>query len=396
MGPVEKYWISTGDDRTRETHREAGGQVRAFADPFLIGGSEMLYPHDPAGPAREVVNCRCVVGYLYPGMTRPDGTIVPEAGTPALEKETDLNDDQRRIVEAGIPANGWDSISDARTYLQAKHPQVHWGKDMDKWDRLVVRDVAKAADGLAEKYPSEWTRMRYFGSQVDLSDLPNDLRPEIEIFDWHMSKHMAHAYTTKATQSNIGVISVNPLYADSHVAMMNAIKKGRDTGFFLADSVEGIVAHEFGHIWHGFVRRDALRVATNPGRASVLFGRGMTNEGFGSYSDFEDWVVSKWAKPKMKRYGSTYGSTKHTETVAEAFVADYFGMGGDVPKVIRALDLARSQTVIVEDIFSAGFVGRLESMEVVEGILKEAGIRARPGGWNGRLEWTRSQVAEGR
>jgi len=78
MGPVEKYWISTGDDRTRETHREAGGQVRAFADPFLIGGSEMLYPHDPAGPAREVVNCRCVVGYLYPGMTRPDGTIVPE------------------------------------------------------------------------------------------------------------------------------------------------------------------------------------------------------------------------------------------------------------------------------------------------------------------------------
>ncbi len=79
MGPVEKYWISTGDDRTRETHREAGGQVRAFADPFLIGGSEMLYPHDPAGPAREVVNCRCVVGYLYPGMTRPDGTIVPES-----------------------------------------------------------------------------------------------------------------------------------------------------------------------------------------------------------------------------------------------------------------------------------------------------------------------------
>ena len=78
VGPVEKYWIATGDDRTRETHREADGQVRAFADPFSIGGSEMLYPHDPAGPAKEVVNCRCVLGYLYPGMARPDGTIVPE------------------------------------------------------------------------------------------------------------------------------------------------------------------------------------------------------------------------------------------------------------------------------------------------------------------------------
>lgn len=78
VGPVEKYWISTADDRTRPSHREADGQTRAFADPFLIGGSEMLYPHDPAGPASEIVNCRCVIAFLYPGMERPDGSIVPE------------------------------------------------------------------------------------------------------------------------------------------------------------------------------------------------------------------------------------------------------------------------------------------------------------------------------
>ena len=87
VGPVEKYWIATGDDRTRETHREADGQVRAFADPFSIGGSEMLYPHDPAGPAKEVVNCRCVLGYLYPGMARPDGTIVPESPAEQVRQE---------------------------------------------------------------------------------------------------------------------------------------------------------------------------------------------------------------------------------------------------------------------------------------------------------------------
>jgi SPP1 gp7 family putative phage head morphogenesis protein len=78
VGPVEKYWIATGDDRTRPTHREADGQVRAFNAPFNVGSAEMLYPHDPAGPASEVVNCRCVVGYLYPGMDRPDGTTVPD------------------------------------------------------------------------------------------------------------------------------------------------------------------------------------------------------------------------------------------------------------------------------------------------------------------------------
>ena len=76
FGPVEKYWLATGDDRTRPTHREASGQVRPFSQPFDVGGAQMLYPHDPAGPAKEVVNCRCVLGYLYPGMTRPDGTRV--------------------------------------------------------------------------------------------------------------------------------------------------------------------------------------------------------------------------------------------------------------------------------------------------------------------------------
>lgn len=88
MGPAEKYWVATGDDRTRETHREANGQVRAFADPFDIGGSQMLYPHDPAGPAKEVINCRCVLGYLYPGMARPDGTIVPEPMSEIIETST--------------------------------------------------------------------------------------------------------------------------------------------------------------------------------------------------------------------------------------------------------------------------------------------------------------------
>jgi hypothetical protein len=88
MGPVEKYWMATGDDRTRQSHREADGQVRAFDQPFIVGGSEMMYPHDPSGPASEVVNCRCVTAYLYPGMTRPDGTIVPEVQIEATPTTT--------------------------------------------------------------------------------------------------------------------------------------------------------------------------------------------------------------------------------------------------------------------------------------------------------------------
>lgn len=78
FGPAEKFWMAALDARTRESHVEADGQTVGFDDPFIVGGEQMMYPLDAAASPAEVVNCRCVVGHLYPGDERPDGTIVPE------------------------------------------------------------------------------------------------------------------------------------------------------------------------------------------------------------------------------------------------------------------------------------------------------------------------------
>lgn len=56
---VVKIWRSTIDGRTRPTHQAANGQVREIGDPFVVGGASMERPG--SGPAREVVNCRCVM-----------------------------------------------------------------------------------------------------------------------------------------------------------------------------------------------------------------------------------------------------------------------------------------------------------------------------------------------
>jgi hypothetical protein len=58
-----KQWIATEDDRTREDHADADGQVVAVADPFDVGGFQMQYPGDQDGPPEEVINCRCTLGY---------------------------------------------------------------------------------------------------------------------------------------------------------------------------------------------------------------------------------------------------------------------------------------------------------------------------------------------
>jgi len=84
FGPVEKVWITGLDERVRDTHLEAEGQYVPIGESFTVGGWAMSAPGD--GPAEEVVNCRCSMNFLYPGDTRPDGTVVPDGGSSGVAR----------------------------------------------------------------------------------------------------------------------------------------------------------------------------------------------------------------------------------------------------------------------------------------------------------------------
>lgn len=62
-----KNWISTGDRRTRPTHRTAGASQRdvPYNKPFEVGGSLLMFPGDPSlgAAAKEIINCRCGVTF---------------------------------------------------------------------------------------------------------------------------------------------------------------------------------------------------------------------------------------------------------------------------------------------------------------------------------------------
>ena len=62
--PLNREWIAAGDERTRETHTQADGQIVGMDEPFTVGGAKLMYPGDPDGPAEEVINCRCCVGFI--------------------------------------------------------------------------------------------------------------------------------------------------------------------------------------------------------------------------------------------------------------------------------------------------------------------------------------------
>lgn len=55
-----KKWLSLHDDRVRDTHRAADGQIQISSEPFTVGGALLMFPCDPNGPIGETVNCRCI------------------------------------------------------------------------------------------------------------------------------------------------------------------------------------------------------------------------------------------------------------------------------------------------------------------------------------------------
>lgn len=55
---VVKQWDSTLDGRTRPEHRKCDGEIKELDESFSNG---LMFPGDPDGGAREVVNCRCAL-----------------------------------------------------------------------------------------------------------------------------------------------------------------------------------------------------------------------------------------------------------------------------------------------------------------------------------------------
>lgn len=55
---IVKQWDSTLDSKTRDSHRKVDGEIRELDEKFSNG---LMFPGDKDAPARETVNCRCVL-----------------------------------------------------------------------------------------------------------------------------------------------------------------------------------------------------------------------------------------------------------------------------------------------------------------------------------------------
>jgi SPP1 gp7 family putative phage head morphogenesis protein len=65
---MQKEWIATLDNRTRDSHRDLDGERVAYNKTFSNG---LMFPADPSGAGREVWNCRCTMRAIFPENNEP-------------------------------------------------------------------------------------------------------------------------------------------------------------------------------------------------------------------------------------------------------------------------------------------------------------------------------------
>ena len=65
-----KQWLTAIDGRERPDHAAADGQTVPHDQPFNVGGARLMFPNDPAGPAEQVINCRCTMITVLPSWNR--------------------------------------------------------------------------------------------------------------------------------------------------------------------------------------------------------------------------------------------------------------------------------------------------------------------------------------
>lgn len=82
---VKKRWMSTLDDKTRDSHQDLDGKTAEIDEPFESLLGPIMFPGDPDADPGNVYNCRCTLTYVYPkyntaAVNRADGETGENVG----------------------------------------------------------------------------------------------------------------------------------------------------------------------------------------------------------------------------------------------------------------------------------------------------------------------------
>lgn len=188
-GPLEKTWLATRDARTRKSHLAMNDKTIPMADAFTVGtkGAQMLYPHDPSGPASETVQCRCIALYLFEGDERPDGSIVqakamqeaPPVQTPASMNPLGTSSEKLRAGKEIAESQG----------SKVDHFMPRTDRDVIKTrHKQTVEKMAKQVKGYRSDDGVNFARTAMQADEVFVASVDDDIAGAIGVNRFSASK----------------------------------------------------------------------------------------------------------------------------------------------------------------------------------------------------------------
>lgn len=271
---VEKTWVATLDDRTRDAHQELDGQTVPVKEPFVYRTDEIMFPGDPNAEPYLTYNCRCTLKEHYKG--------VKPGQRRAYKWEKDENGKEHRVSY----------VTDATTYKEWKAAK---GMGFEEWQKARSPETAQQPSvtqetkkidieglrGIAEKSTDKvdfWMNLDeeqqglFMASGMTLDDAYDALGGGTGISEWKepnpgdiTSFSIKHDYS----ESNI---SFQRVEAKSEGWMADANGAGvinvRSSG--LGDDWEFIISHEAGHQLANHSPELQQMIIYNPGN---IFGR---------------------------------------------------------------------------------------------------------------------------
>jgi SPP1 gp7 family putative phage head morphogenesis protein len=287
-GVEQQEWVATNDNRTRESHAAANGQVVDMDTPFDVGGSQLLFPGDDSlgADAGEIVNCRCT--------TVP---IIPEGGLNTGD-ESDYAEPEEAVtspINAKTP-DEWTSIADAKAWMKEAHPglEFHWSNNANL---DMTRRSIEQFELLSNKYPevtADMDTFRTISRRLAEQDYPGMSSGAAAYYDPNYSKHGRGLYII-----------------DDQLRSEQYQTPGYG-GWLVQDTTksEGLVTHEFGHGLHFYLMD----------QSGQYFEDGYAADGFGSVSQTaRAWGLNTILSDPTQL--SKYGMSNQFENFAETFEA---------------------------------------------------------------------------
>lgn len=165
---IVRQWDASLDGKTRDSHRQIDGEIRELDEPFSNG---LMYPGDPSGAAKEVINCRCALlqrarwalGNDYTKWSPDEPVVIDDDGTTqfAIIEAKNYKDFQKKYKQATErvreDAQKMNGFNKAQTIEEAQEriAKASGGAKVDfaDMDIRVANDYLQGVEEFYSEYP---------------------------------------------------------------------------------------------------------------------------------------------------------------------------------------------------------------------------------------------------